>query len=137
VSVVRLEPVPKFRPRAAARPRRRTPHGGLAVRPVRLRTPDARHPRIGPRRIGRRFRNGLLIAAAACMLALAAAPAARADVLLPPAGKVFAGVTGGLSVDAFAQQTGRRPAVFQFFTSFGDNVDWPFARAAAAGARPM
>ena len=68
--------------------------------------------------------------------AFAAAPA-RADVLLPPAGKVLAGVTGGLSVDEFARQTGRRPAVFQFFISFGDNVDYWFAHAAAAHARPM
>src|SRR3954471_11814569 len=89
----------------------------------------------------------------ACLLC--AAPA-RADVLLPPAGRVFAGLTGGLSADAFALQTGRRPPVFQFFThvrfplhparrppvfqfftNVGAGQSWPFARAAAAGARPM
>ena len=76
----------------------------------------------------------VLAAVVACLLA--AAPASGA-VLLPPQGKVFAGLTGGMSSDVFAAQTGRRPPVFQFFTSFSSPPGWPFARAAAAGARPM
>ena len=47
--------------------------------------------------------------AAACGLALA--PAASADQLLPPRGKVFSGLTGGLSAEGFARQTGRRALV--------------------------
>src|SRR4051812_31550875 len=80
------------------------------------------------------MRRAAAFALLACLLC--AAPA-RADVLLPPAGRVFAGLTGGLSADAFALQTGRRPPVFQFFTNVGAAQSWPFARAAAAGARPM
>ena len=58
-------------------------------------------------------------------------------LLLPPPDKVFAGVTGGLTVSAFEQQTGKHPPVFQFFTNFGSDPGWPFARAAAARSRPM
>jgi hypothetical protein len=78
-----------------------------------------------------------LFAAASGATAITGDTPARADVLLPPAGKVFAGLTGGLSVDAFAHQTGKHPPVFQFFTSFGASPGWPFARAAAARSRPM
>jgi hypothetical protein len=58
-------------------------------------------------------------------------------LFLPPPNHVFAGVTGGLSVRAFEQQTGKHPPVFQFFTNFGSDPRWPFARAAAARSRPM
>jgi hypothetical protein len=75
---------------------------------------------------------------AACLLApLATAPVAHGKAYLPPAGKVFHGLTGGKTIDVFAAQTGRRPPVFQFFTSFDSPPGWPFPRAAVAGARPM
>jgi hypothetical protein len=74
---------------------------------------------------------------AACLLALLAAAPAHGKAYLPPAGKVFHGLTGGKTIDVFAAQTGRRPPVFQFFTSFDSPPAWPFARAAVAGSRPM
>jgi opacity protein-like surface antigen len=77
-----------------------------------------------------------LLAIAVLAVLCAAAPAA-ADPLLPPPGQVFAGVTGGHRVDQFAAQTGKHPAVFQFFTSWGRAPVWAFQFAAAAGSRPM
>ena len=76
-------------------------------------------------------------ALAAFLLALLAAAPAQGKAYLPPAGKVFHGLTGGKTIDVFATQTGRRPPVFQFFTSFDSPPGWPFPRAAVAGARPM
>jgi hypothetical protein len=58
-------------------------------------------------------------------------------LLLPPPDHIYAGVTGGLTVNAFEQQTGRHPSVFQFFTNLGSDPAWPFARAAASRTRPM
>ena len=78
-------------------------------------------------------RRALLVLALAVLFA---APA-RADVLLPPPGKVFAGLTGGLSVDAFSAQVGKHPPVFQFFTNYGASVGYIFDRARTAGSRPM
>ena len=77
-----------------------------------------------------------LLAATLLALLCVAAPAA-ADPLLPPAGRIFAGVTGGHRVDQFVAQTGTHPAVFQFFTSWGHAPVWAFQFAAAAGSRPM
>jgi hypothetical protein len=79
------------------------------------------------------------LAVVTCLaFALAVAPAS-ADALLPPAGGIFAGLTGGggSSVDAFAATTGSRPAVYQSFTTWGQASLWAFRRAARAGARPM
>jgi hypothetical protein len=81
------------------------------------------------------MRRLALLLAAACALALA--PAASADPLLPPRGKVFSGVTGGLSADLFARQTGNRPAVFGFFTKFGGANEFIFRGAEQADARLM
>jgi opacity protein-like surface antigen len=50
------------------------------------------------------------------LLTLVAAPAAAADTLLPPKGKVYTGVTGGQSVGSFESQVGKHPSVFGFFT---------------------
>ena len=73
----------------------------------------------------------------ACLVAvLALAPAtAHADPLVPPAGKVFSGVSGSTSVNLFARQTGHRPEVFGFFTKFGGRNDITFRGAEQAGAR--
>ena len=67
--------------------------------------------------------------AAACLLALA--PAASADPLLPPRGKVFSGLSGGLSIDGFQRETGNHPAVFGFFTQFGGSKEFIFRGARA------
>jgi hypothetical protein len=60
----------------------------------------------------------------ACLLLGAAAAPARADLLLPPKGKVWAGVTGDRTTDPFARQTGHDARVFGFFTFW--NQDWRF-----------
>ena len=73
--------------------------------------------------------------AAACLLALA--PAASADPLLPPRGKVFSGLSGGRSIDRFQRETGNHPAVFGFFTKFGGSNEFIFRGAEQAGSRLM
>jgi hypothetical protein len=76
----------------------------------------------------RRLAPTLLAALALC---LAGAGAAHADPFLPPAGKVWAGVSGDRSTDVFAGQVGHRPPVFGFFT-FWDQ-DWRFIFKSVAG----
>jgi hypothetical protein len=76
-------------------------------------------------------------------LLTAAAPAgARADALLPPAGKVFTGVAAGhgaAPAEPFDALTGHRSAIFQQFVTFGvtGGVDTALREAAGSGARPM
>jgi hypothetical protein len=70
------------------------------------------------------------------MLALLPAPAAAAP-LLPPKGKVFAGVTGSTSFDLFSRQTGAQPSVIGYFTKFGGANEFIFRGAEQAGARLM
>ena len=72
--------------------------------------------------------------------ALVLAPAASADgpgQYLPPAGKVFSGLTGSTSVDLFQRQTGNHPAVFGFFTKFYGANEFIFSGAERAGSRLM
>src|SRR4051812_45126622 len=76
-----------------------------------------------------------VLAAALACLALAA-PASAAP-LLPPAGKVFSGVTGGQSIGAFQRQTGAHPEVFGFFTKFYGANEFIFRGAERANARLM
>jgi hypothetical protein len=76
-----------------------------------------------------------LAAAFAATLALALPAAARAGALLPPHGRVFAGVTGGYDTVDFQRQTGRHPAVFQFFSGWGQPLEYMFRGATAARAR--
>jgi hypothetical protein len=72
------------------------------------------------------------------VLALAALPAdAGARAYLPPAGKVYAGITGGTEVDTFASQTGKHPPVFQFFTAWNQRTEWMFDSAREARSRLM
>jgi hypothetical protein len=72
------------------------------------------------------------------LLALLVLPApARANSYLPPAGRVFAGVTGGLEVGEFTRAVGKHPPVFQLFTTWGEPAKWIFDRARAARSRPM
>ena len=84
------------------------------------------------------MRRPLLAVLSAALLALALAPAASAaDPLLPPRGKVFSGLSGGLSVDLFQRQTGNHPAVFGFFTKFSGSNEFIFRSAEQAGSRLM
>lgn len=75
--------------------------------------------------------------ASSCAILLAIPPAAGAVTLLPPAGRVFAGVTGGQSTAGFAAATGAHPAVFQFFTSWGAPPGYVLSRTDASRARAM
>ena len=71
----------------------------------------------------------------ACLLALA--PAASADPLLPPPGKVFTGMSGGQTVGLFERQTGNRPQVFGFFTKLYGRNEFIFRGAERANSRLM
>jgi hypothetical protein len=78
-----------------------------------------------------------LLTALTAVLLLALAPAAHADPLLPPGGKVFTGVSGSQSVEPFRSQVGNRPAVFGFFTKFGGSNEFTFRAAERTGSRLM
>jgi hypothetical protein len=79
-------------------------------------------------------RSVLAVLAAACLIAPATA---SADAYLPPQGKVFSGLTGGLSVDLFQRQTGNHPAVFGFFTKFYGANEFIFRSVQQADSRLM
>src|SRR5215218_11277029 len=79
-------------------------------------------------------RSVLALLAAAC---LALPATASADPLLPPRGKVFSGLSGGLSADLFERQTGNHPAVFGFFTKFYGSNEFIFRSAEQANSRLM
>src|ERR1700754_4185924 len=71
------------------------------------------------------------------VVCLVGAAPARASVFGPPGGKVFTGLTGSTSVDRFATEVGKKPAVFGFFTYWEAPNDYTFKYAAKAGARLM
>jgi hypothetical protein len=79
----------------------------------------------------------LRVALVSGLLALGFAPVASADVLLPPKGKVYTGISGERSVGSFTAQVGKRPSVFGFFTQWDGTSDLPYDAADRAGARPM
>lgn len=64
-------------------------------------------------------------------------PAAVADPLLPPAGKVFTGVASGESIGDFSARTGKSPAVWQHWIRWGGNYEYTFQRAESSGTRLM
>jgi opacity protein-like surface antigen len=82
----------------------------------------------------------------AAILALALPAAAAADPYAAPGNKVLWGGQGGYtagSIGAFAQQSGKHPAVFNYFISWGaseSNFHWLGFRlqdAERAGSRAM
>jgi hypothetical protein len=77
------------------------------------------------------------IAILAALMTLALAPAAAAAPLLPPKKKVYSGVTGSESVGPFAEQVGKHPSVFGFFTRWNGPVEYIYDAVDAAGSRPM
>ena len=82
------------------------------------------------------------IAGAVLVAIVLAAPAATAapagaETYMAPHGKVFVGVTGGRTVDGYAQAAGKHPAVFQFFVPWGDRFGYAYRRAGQAGSRLM
>ena len=79
-----------------------------------------------------------LPAALVAILAALALPAAvQAEPLLPPKGKIYAGVTGGDTVGSYQRETGAHPAVFQFFTGWGQSPDYMFEGARKSHSRLM
>jgi hypothetical protein len=62
------------------------------------------------------------------------APSREGRALVPRAGLVLSGVTGG-STSSFQRQTGKHPAVFGYFASWGSSVRAPLSQARAARAR--
>jgi len=89
-------------------------------------------------------RVAISLVAASCALALPAA--AQADPFLPPSGKVFWGGQGGYTarhIAYFGAQSGKRPAVFNYFISWrasSSDMHWLGFRledAIAQNARPM
>ena len=77
----------------------------------------------------------LALLAVAAVLALPAT--ASADVLLPPEGKVYTGVTGSQSVGPFARQVGKHPSVFGFFTRWNGPVEYIYESVERAESRLM
>ncbi len=97
-----------------------------------------------PREVYGRRSNGSIrvivrLAAATFVTAvtLALPSAAPATPLLPPAGHVFAGVSGGYDTASFQHETGRHPAVFQFFSAWGGSLEYMFRGAEQSRARLM
>jgi hypothetical protein len=77
-------------------------------------------------------------ALATLIAVLALAPAAEArEAYLPPAGKVFSGVSGSTSFAGFKSATRSRPAVVGFFTKFGGANEFIFRSAEREHARLM
>jgi len=70
-----------------------------------------------------------------CALGLAAP--ARADVLLPPDGVNFSGLTGTESVERFSSEVGHRPSVIGFFTRWYGSWEYIFSAAERNEARLM
>lgn len=73
----------------------------------------------------------------AVLAGLATGASVQAAVLLPPPGKAYSGLTGSNSVDLFASQVGKAPAVFGFFVVWGDSSEFAYRSANAANARLM
>jgi hypothetical protein len=71
------------------------------------------------------------------LAALAVAPAASAGVFKPPAGKVYTGVSGGVSTQPYSGQVGKDVAVMGVFVQWDGGFDYAFRAADAAGARLM
>jgi hypothetical protein len=77
------------------------------------------------------------IVLAAAVVALALPATASADPLLPPGKKVYSGVTGSKSVGPFAEQVGKHPSVFGFFTRWNGPVEYIYDSVQRAESRLM
>lgn len=64
------------------------------------------------------------------------APSATAEPYLPPAGKVYAGITAG-NPTSYEQLTGAHAAVFQDFVSWGSKIGWAVDQAQRNSSRLM
>ena len=70
-------------------------------------------------------------------LLLAAAPAASANALLPPRGKILTGVASGDSLGDFSARAGKTPAVWQHWIRWGAGHEHAFRRAESSGTKLM
>jgi hypothetical protein len=70
-------------------------------------------------------------------LSLIAAAPASGNTYLPPAGKMFAGITGGYDATSFARETGSHPSVFQFFGGWNQTTGYMFEGAQSSRSRLM
>src|SRR4051812_45052810 len=66
-----------------------------------------------------------------------AVPGAQADTFGPPPGKVYTGLSGGISTQPYRGQVGKDVAVFGVFTKWYGANDYAFRAAHDAGARLM
>jgi hypothetical protein len=76
-----------------------------------------------------------LVLVGALLLALSA-PSAMGQPYLPPAGKIYTGVTAG-QPRVYEQQTGVHAAVFQEFVNWGSRIGWAVNLAQHNGSQPM
>jgi hypothetical protein len=77
------------------------------------------------------------LALALALVGLALVPArSRAATYLPPAGKLYAGITAG-DPSTYEQQTGAHAAIFQEFITWGGTIDWALAPADQNRSRAM
>src|SRR5579862_4622067 len=70
------------------------------------------------------------------LLVALSAPSAMAQPYLPPAGRIYAGVTAG-HPRVYEQQTKAHAAVFQEFVNWGSNIDWAVNLAQKNGSTLM
>jgi hypothetical protein len=73
---------------------------------------------------------------ALALLRLALPHAAGAATFLPPAGKLYAGVTAG-EPQTYEQETGAHAAIFQEFITWGGTIDWALTPADQNRSRAM
>jgi hypothetical protein len=79
-----------------------------------------------------------LVPALLAALALAAIPAtATAEPFLPPAGKVWNGLTAGFDAHDFERRAGKHPAIWQHFIAWGGSYQYTISNSRNAGARLM
>jgi hypothetical protein len=68
-------------------------------------------------------------------VSLCAVPSAGARPYLPPSGYVFAGLSGGTSIDAYERMVGKHPAVFEYSMTWNTSTAWLAARASPLRTR--
>jgi hypothetical protein len=85
--------------------------------------------------MGRRWSACAFVLALA-LLCLVPAQRSPAETYLPPAGKVYAGITAG-DPATYEQQTHAHAAIFQEFVTWGGSIDWALAQADQNRSRAM